>query len=54
MPRTAYQVVYPDGAIMIDSGLDRETHDSFGGEEPYYPENFAKLQRALNAARRSC
>ena len=51
MPRTAYQVVYPDGAIMIDSGLDRETHDSFGGEEPYYPENFAKLQRALNAAR---
>lgn len=51
MPRTAYQVVYPDGTLMIDSGLDRETHDSFGGGEPYFPEQFAKLQRALDRAR---
>lgn len=51
MPRTAFQVVYPDGTIMIDSGLDRQTHDSFGGDEPYFPENFARLQRALDAAR---
>jgi glyoxylase-like metal-dependent hydrolase (beta-lactamase superfamily II) len=51
MPRTAYQIVYPDGAIMIDSGLDRETHNSFGSDEPYFPEQFTKLQRALDTAR---
>jgi glyoxylase-like metal-dependent hydrolase (beta-lactamase superfamily II) len=51
MPRTAFQLVYPDGTVMIDSGLDRETHDSFGGSEPYFPEEFAKLQRALDSAR---
>jgi glyoxylase-like metal-dependent hydrolase (beta-lactamase superfamily II) len=51
MPRTAFQVVYPDCTVMIDSGLDRETHESFGGDEPYFPEAFATLQRALSAAR---
>ncbi len=54
MPRTAFQVVYPDCTVMIDSGLDQETHDSFSTpdkREPYFPEEFAKLQRALNTAR---
>lgn len=54
MPRTAFQVVYADGTVMIDSGLDRETHDSFSTpdkREPYFPEAFAKLQQALNQAR---
>lgn len=54
MPRTAFQVVYPDCTVMIDAGLDRETHDSFSTpdkREPYFPEQFAKLQQALNAAR---
>ncbi len=54
MPRTAFQVVYPDATVMIDSGLDRETHDSFSTpdkREPYFPDRFAKLQQALNAAR---
>ena len=54
MPRTAFQVVYPDCTVMIDSGLDQETHDSFSTpdkREPYFPAEFAKLQRALNAAR---
>jgi glyoxylase-like metal-dependent hydrolase (beta-lactamase superfamily II) len=53
MPRTAFQVVYPDCTIMIDSGLDKATHDSFSPDkpEPYYPEQFAKLARALDAAR---
>ncbi|MDP2294131.1 MAG: MBL fold metallo-hydrolase [Pseudolabrys sp.] len=54
MPRTAFQVVYPDCTVMIDAGLDRETHDSFSTpdkREPYFPEQFAKLQRALDAAR---
>ena len=54
MPRTAFQVVYPDCTVMIDSGLDQETHDSFSTpdkREPYFPDEFAKLQKALNAAR---
>ena len=54
MPRTAFQVVYPDGTVMIDSGLDQETHDSFSTpdkREPYFPEAFAQVQRALNQAR---
>jgi glyoxylase-like metal-dependent hydrolase (beta-lactamase superfamily II) len=54
MPRTAFQVVYPDCTVMIDSGLDQQTHDSFapeGNTEPYFPGEFAKLQQALNAAR---
>jgi glyoxylase-like metal-dependent hydrolase (beta-lactamase superfamily II) len=54
MPRTAFQVVYPDCTVMIDSGLDQATHDSFasdGKTEPYYPENFAKLRQALDRAR---
>jgi glyoxylase-like metal-dependent hydrolase (beta-lactamase superfamily II) len=53
MPRTAFQVAYPDCTVMIDSGLDRATHDSFSPDkpEPYYAEQFAKLERALAAAR---
>ena len=53
MPRTAYQLVYADGTVMLDSGLDRETHDSFGKgeEEPYYPEQYALLQDALDGAK---
>jgi glyoxylase-like metal-dependent hydrolase (beta-lactamase superfamily II) len=53
MPRTAFQVVYPDCTVMIDSGLDKATHDSFSPDkpEPYYGEQFAKLARALDAAR---
>jgi glyoxylase-like metal-dependent hydrolase (beta-lactamase superfamily II) len=51
MPRTAYQAVYPDGNVMIDSGMDQATHESFGQGEPYDPEAFAKLKRALDAAR---
>lgn len=54
MPRTAFQVVYPDCTVMIDSGLDRATHDSFSEpdkREPYFPDEFAKLEKALAAAR---
>jgi glyoxylase-like metal-dependent hydrolase (beta-lactamase superfamily II) len=53
MPRTAFQVVYADCTVMIDSGLDKATHDSFSPDkpEPYYAEEFAKLERALDAAR---
>jgi glyoxylase-like metal-dependent hydrolase (beta-lactamase superfamily II) len=53
MPRTAFQIVYPDCTMMIDSGLDKATHDSFSPDkpEPYFPEAFAQLQRALDKAR---
>jgi glyoxylase-like metal-dependent hydrolase (beta-lactamase superfamily II) len=49
----AFQVVYPDCSVMIDSGLDKATHDSFSPDkpEPYFAEQFAKLTRALDAAR---
>jgi glyoxylase-like metal-dependent hydrolase (beta-lactamase superfamily II) len=45
--------VYPDCTVMIDSGLDKATHDSFSPDkpEPYFSENFAKLAQALAAAR---
>jgi glyoxylase-like metal-dependent hydrolase (beta-lactamase superfamily II) len=51
MPRTAFQVVYADCTVMLDAGMDLATHESFGGSEPYFPDEFAKLQRALDAAR---
>jgi glyoxylase-like metal-dependent hydrolase (beta-lactamase superfamily II) len=53
MPRTAFQLVYPDCTVMIDSGMDKATHDSFSPDkpEPYYPHAFARLERALDAAR---
>jgi glyoxylase-like metal-dependent hydrolase (beta-lactamase superfamily II) len=53
MPRTAFQLVYPDCAIMIDAAMDKATHDSFSPDkpEPFYPEAFAQLERALEAAR---
>jgi glyoxylase-like metal-dependent hydrolase (beta-lactamase superfamily II) len=51
MPRTAYQAVYPDGTVMIDAGMDKATHESFGEGEPYDVDAFAQLMRALRAAR---
>lgn len=53
MPRTAFQLVYPDCSIMIDAAMDKATHDSFSPDkpEPFYPEAFAALEHALDAAR---
>jgi glyoxylase-like metal-dependent hydrolase (beta-lactamase superfamily II) len=53
MPRTAFQLTYPDCTVMIDAGMDQATHDSFSPDrpEPYFPEAFARLARALDAAR---
>ncbi|HKH28110.1 MAG TPA: hypothetical protein VKA61_07210 [Sphingomicrobium sp.] len=50
MPRTAFQVVYQDRSIMLDAGMDRETHDSFGEGEPFDADAFARLVRALDWA----
>lgn len=51
--RTAFQVVYSDGTVMIDSGMDLQVHKFFGRgvEEPYFPDQFAEVQRADRAAK---
>lgn len=51
--RTAYQVVYADGNIMIDAGMDRQVHAFFGrgAEEPYFPEEAKKAEQALLRAK---
>ena len=51
--RTAYQIVYADGTIMIDTGMDLEVHKFFGRgvEEPYFPAEEQKVERALSSAK---
>jgi glyoxylase-like metal-dependent hydrolase (beta-lactamase superfamily II) len=51
--RTAFQVVYRDGTVMVDSGMDLQVHKFFGRgqEEPYFPDAAASVERALRAAR---
>ena len=51
--RTAYQIVYADGTIMVDTGMDLATHRFFGRgvEEPYFPEANACVAEALQKAK---
>jgi glyoxylase-like metal-dependent hydrolase (beta-lactamase superfamily II) len=51
--RTAYQVVYADGTVMIDSGMDQQVHKFFGRgvEEPYDFEAAQQVEKAVRAAR---
>jgi glyoxylase-like metal-dependent hydrolase (beta-lactamase superfamily II) len=51
--RTAFQVVYPTGTVMIDTGMDEAVHKffGFGREEPYWPERNAAVQAALKQAK---
>lgn len=51
--RTAFQVVYADGFVMIDAGMDQQVHRFFGRgvEEPYDSGASAQVARALTAAR---
>jgi glyoxylase-like metal-dependent hydrolase (beta-lactamase superfamily II) len=51
--RTAFQVVYRDGTVMVDSGMDLQVHKFFGRgqEEPYFPEAAAAVEKALRSAR---
>ncbi len=44
---SAFQVVYADRTIIIDTVHDRSLHEKFFAGEPFYPEAFAKLQQAL-------
>lgn len=51
LARTVYQIQYPNGTIMLDSGMDLATHNTFGkdkvNKDPYFPERFDKVQTAL-------
>jgi glyoxylase-like metal-dependent hydrolase (beta-lactamase superfamily II) len=51
--RTAYQIVYADGTLMVDTGMDLATHRFFGRgvEEPYFPEAAARVAQALLRAK---
>lgn len=51
--RTAFQVVYTDGTVMVDAGMNEQVHNYFGHgvKEPYYPEQARDVERALVAAR---
>lgn len=50
--RTAFQLVYDDGTIMIDAGMDEAVHRGFstGAPEPYFPDANAMVQAALVTA----
>ena len=51
--RTVFQVVYRDGYVMIDSGMDEQVHKFFGRGvvEPYFPDAAKEVERALRGAR---
>jgi glyoxylase-like metal-dependent hydrolase (beta-lactamase superfamily II) len=51
--RTAFQVVYPDSKVMVDTGMNQQVHKYFGRgvEEPYYPEQAKQVEKALQGAR---
>lgn len=51
--RTVFQVVYSDGQIMIDSGMDEQVHRFFGRGvvEPYYPDAAKRVEQALRNAK---
>jgi glyoxylase-like metal-dependent hydrolase (beta-lactamase superfamily II) len=51
--RTAFQIVYADGTVMVDAGMDRQVHAFFGrgAEEPYDAAAAARVQRAVDRAR---
>jgi glyoxylase-like metal-dependent hydrolase (beta-lactamase superfamily II) len=50
--RTAFQVAFPDGTVMLDSGMDEEVHRyyGFGREEPYWQDVNDAVQAALREA----
>ncbi len=50
--RTAFQIVYAQGTIMLDSGMDEAVHRfyGFGREEPYWPDTNDAVQEALRRA----
>ena len=51
--RTVFQVVYRDGTVMIDSGMDEQVHKFFGRgvAEPYDQAAATEVARAVRAAK---
>ena len=51
--RTAYQIVYADGTVMVDTGMDLATHQFFGrgAQEPYLPDQAARVAEGLRSAK---
>jgi glyoxylase-like metal-dependent hydrolase (beta-lactamase superfamily II) len=51
--RTVFQVVYADGTVLIDAGMDQQVHNFFGRGvvEPYFPDAAREVERALRAAK---
>ena len=51
--RTVFQVVYADGYVMVDAGMDQQIHKFFGRgvEEPYDSDAARQVERALGAAK---
>jgi glyoxylase-like metal-dependent hydrolase (beta-lactamase superfamily II) len=51
--RTVFQIVYPDGRVMLDSGMDEQVHRFFGRGtvEPYYPDAATQVEQALRTAK---
>src|SRR5438552_12553906 len=51
--RTAFQIVYSDGYIMLDAGMDQQVHNFFGRGviEPYDSNAARQVERALVGAR---
>jgi len=51
--RTVFQVVYADGTMMVDSGMDEQVHKFFGRGvvEPYFPEAAKQVEQAVRRAR---
>jgi glyoxylase-like metal-dependent hydrolase (beta-lactamase superfamily II) len=51
--RTAFQVMYSDGSVMVDAGMSLAVHSFFGRgvDEPYYPDAAEQVNRALADAK---
>ena len=51
--RTVFQVVYPDGYVMVDAGMDLAIHKLIGrgADEPYFADQAQQVDKALRGAR---
>jgi glyoxylase-like metal-dependent hydrolase (beta-lactamase superfamily II) len=51
--RTVFQVIYADGNVMVDAGMDLPMHKQIGrgAEEPYFAEQAQQVDKALRGAR---
>ena len=52
--RTVFQVVYPDGFVMVDAGMDLAMHKEIGRgatDEPYFADQAQQVDKALRGAK---